>query len=283
MSAGTRIDAAGYGRVGPDLWNPAGASQASRKWAKEAKCYDDGFSADGECDRERKTTKLNTLKTLVVIGFSFLIAYAGSGPAFADTPSLPQQVAAVVQPQLDQYPAASLGVAVGVVEPGVSGAITTSIFYFGHLTGQNNDPISLNGTTEFEIGSVTKTFTTTVLASLIQQHPWLLDIPVNRIFPQTPRFKGQPTTIRDLADYTSGLPDSNRDGGSSSCTFSGGTIEDCYNLDLMFQHLSNPALSALQFAPGTAYLYSDLAVALLALAEPALAGSTAGDVILPTP
>jgi D-alanyl-D-alanine-carboxypeptidase/D-alanyl-D-alanine-endopeptidase len=41
----------------------------------------------------------------------------------------------------------------------------------------------------------------------------------------------------------------------------------------MFENLADPALTTLQFAPGTQYHYSDLAVALLALAEPVLAGS----------
>ena len=221
----------------------------------------------------RNATNLDVLKILAMIGLGFLGGYTGDNPAFADTPSLSQQVAAIVQPQLDQYPDVSLGVAVGVVEPGASGAITTSIFYFGQLTDENNNPIPLDGATEFEIGSVTKTFTTTVLASMIQERPSLLNIHINRIFPQTPTFNGQQIRIRDLADYTSGLPDSNRDGGSASCIFGGGTIEDCYDLSLMFQHLANPALSALQFAPGTAYLYSDLAVALLALAEPIFTGA----------
>jgi CubicO group peptidase (beta-lactamase class C family) len=216
------------------------------------------------------------VKRLAVIGLilSLFEGYASSSPAFA-TSSLAQQVAAIVQPQLDKGPDLSLGVAVGVVEPGPDGAITTHIFYFGQLIDQNNNPISLNGTTEFEIGSVTKTFTTTVLASLIQKTPALLNTPINNIFPGTPTFKGKKVTIRDLADYTSGLPDSDRAAGTATCTFGGGTIDNCYDLTLMFSHLSDPALSALHFAPGSAYLYSDLAVALLALAEPRLGGSTA--------
>jgi serine-type D-Ala-D-Ala carboxypeptidase/endopeptidase len=220
---------------------------------------------------EMNAKKLDAIKRLAAIGLtlSFLDGYAGGGPAFSQPP-LSKQVAAIVQPELDMYPSVRLGVAVGVVQPGDSGAITTSIFYFGQLIDQNNNPIPLNGATEFEIGSVTKTFTTTVLASQIQDRPWLLNIFTNRIFPQTPTYNGKQTTIRDLANYTSGLPDSNRNGGSPTCQFSGGTIDDCYDVDLMLQNLSNPTLSALSFAPGTHYLYSDLAVALLALAEPVL-------------
>ena len=223
----------------------------------------------GAFDRAARLFYKNLLMAVLVSGF--LSGYNGSSSS-SETTSLAQQVGNIVQPQLDKYPNVSLGVAVGVVQPGTSNAIATSTFYFGQLVDQNGDPIPLDGATEYEIGSVTKTFTITVLASQIQERLWLLNVFTNRIFPQTPTFKGQRTMIRDLADYTSGLPDTNRNGGSTRCKVSGGTIEDCYDVDLMFQHLSDSNLSALQFAPGTQYLYSDLAVALLALAEPVLAG-----------
>ena len=212
------------------------------------------------------------MKRFAVIGLT-LSVLGGAGQASADTPPLSEQIAAIVQPQLDSHPDLNLGVAVDVVQPGTSGAVNTSIFYFGKLVDQNNNPIPLDGATEFEIGSVTKTFTTTVLAAQFQYQPSLLDLPINQIFRRTPTYKGQQITLRDLADYTSGLPGSNRGQGSASCTFDGAQIEDCYDLHLMFQHLSNPTFTTLQFAPGTRYLYSDLAVAVLALAEPSLSGS----------
>jgi len=215
------------------------------------------------------------MKRFAVIGLtlSVLNGPGGAGQASADTPPLSEQIAAIVQPQLDSHPDLNLGVAVDVVQPGTSGAVNTSIFYFGKLVDQNNNPIPLDGATEFEIGSVTKTFATTVLTAQFQYQPSLLDLPINQIFRQTPTYKGQQITLRDLADYTSGLPGSNRGQGSASCTFDGAQIEDCYDLHLMFQHLSNPTFTTLQFAPGTRYLYSDLAVAVLALAEPSLSGS----------
>lgn len=205
-------------------------------------------------------------------------ATATSTPTATPTPaSLAKQIAAIVQPQLDEYPLLDLGVAVGVVQPGSNGAITTNIFFFGKLTDQDGNPISLDGGTEFEIGSVSKTFTATILASLLQKQPSLLDTSTNSIFSETPTFEGTQTTIGQLATYTSGLPDSNRGKGTATCTFGGGTIDDCYDLELMFEQLSDPALSALQFAPGTDYLYSDLGFALLALAEPIIAGSKTTD------
>jgi CubicO group peptidase (beta-lactamase class C family) len=214
--------------------------------------------------------------TLTGLMIGLLVGCGGGGSATSSSSrTLFQVVQEIVQPQLDQH-SEKLGVAVGIVQP-FKGAITSNIFFFGRLKDQAGHSLALNNETEFEIGSVSKTLTATVLASLLQSRPPLLSTLVNSIFPQTPTFGIEQATIGDLANYTSKLPDTNRGTGSSSCTFGGGSITDCYDLDLMFQNLSDPALSALQFAPGTEYLYSDLGFALLALAEPILAGSTATD------
>jgi serine-type D-Ala-D-Ala carboxypeptidase/endopeptidase len=207
---------------------------------------------------------------------AFVSMLAASVPAFASSScpaSLSDQVSSIVQTQLDAFPKVSAAAAViGIVEPGKEDAILTHVFYFGKLVDLNGNPLTLNGATEFEIGSVSKTFTATIFASLLQNNSSLFDQSTNSIFPQTPSFMGQQATLGDLSNYTSGLPDSNRDGGSSTCTFNGGTITDCFDLDLMFDNLSDPSLSGLQFAPGTEYLYSDLGYAMLALAEPVLGG-----------
>lgn len=226
-----------------------------------------------------------TIKKLVMASL-ILSLMAGCGSNSSDVvtitpppapPSLSQQVSAIVQPQLNNHPDLPLGVAVGVVQPGSGGAISTNLFFFGKLIDENGNPLSLDGGTEFEIGSVTKTFTATILAALAQKQSSVLATPTNTIFPTTPTFSGTQTTILDLANYTSGLPDSNRGSGTGTCTFQGGTITDCYDLTQLFINLADPTLSALQFAPGTSYLYSDLGYALLALAEPVLAGSTTTD------
>jgi CubicO group peptidase (beta-lactamase class C family) len=190
------------------------------------------------------------------IFLAFVWTLAATVPAFASTPcpaSLSDRVSMIVQDQLGMFPKRDLAAVVGIVEPGMNGAILTHIFYFGKLVDLNGNPLTLNGATEFEIGSVTKTFTATIFASLLQSNSSLFDLSTNRIFRQTPSFMGQETTLGDLSNYTSGLPDSNRDGGSSTCTFNGGTITDCFDLDLMFDNLSDPALSGLNFAPGTQY------------------------------
>lgn len=206
-----------------------------------------------------------------------IMALAGTAAA-ASAPSsgasLADQVAAIVQPELDKHPKLALTAVVGIVEPGSKGAALTHIFYYGKAVDENGMPLTLDGATEFEIGSVTKTFTATIFASVLQKKSSLFERDTDAIFPETPTLMGKHTTLGELSNYTSGLPDSNRGMGSSTCTFGGGTITDCYDLALMFTHLSDSALSGLRFAPGSQYLYSDLGYALLALAEPVLAGLT---------
>jgi CubicO group peptidase (beta-lactamase class C family) len=60
--------------------------------------------------------------------------------------------------------------------------------------------------TVFEIGSITKTFTATVLASMVADGSVALDDPVARHLPVAPPVKGREITLEDLATHRSGLP-----------------------------------------------------------------------------
>ena len=203
-------------------------------------------------------------------------AGAQTAEAVLSAAQLTRRVRAIVRPILNEYPKLDLGIAVGVIQPSGEAGGTSNLFFLGKLKDQNGAPLAFNGSTEFEIGSVTKTFTATILASLLQFQPGILLTSTNSIFPDTPSF-GTSTSIGELANYTSGLPDSNRDSGSKTCAFGSGTIEDCYDLTQLFENLGNSSLTSLSFAPGSSYLYSDLGFALLALAEPQLAGESTSD------
>ena len=58
----------------------------------------------------------------------------------------------------------------------------------------------------FEIGSITKTFTATVLASMLLDGLVALDDPVARHLPVAPPVVGREITLEDLATHRSGLP-----------------------------------------------------------------------------
>jgi serine-type D-Ala-D-Ala carboxypeptidase/endopeptidase len=58
----------------------------------------------------------------------------------------------------------------------------------------------------FEIGSISKTFTATLLASIVRDGLVALDDPVARHLPVPPPVKGREITLEDLATHHSGLP-----------------------------------------------------------------------------
>jgi serine-type D-Ala-D-Ala carboxypeptidase/endopeptidase len=67
---------------------------------------------------------------------------------------------------------------------------------------------SADARTIFEIGSVTKVFTATVLAAMVEDGVLRLDEPVQRYLPPGVELpvRGRPITLSDLATHTAGLP-----------------------------------------------------------------------------
>jgi CubicO group peptidase (beta-lactamase class C family) len=60
--------------------------------------------------------------------------------------------------------------------------------------------------TVFEIGSITKTFTGTLLADMARERLVALDDPVERHLPVAPPVDGRKITLEDLATHSAGLP-----------------------------------------------------------------------------
>ncbi len=70
-------------------------------------------------------------------------------------------------------------------------------------------PGTVNGDTVFEIGSITKVFTSVILADMVVHGEVKLDTPVATLLPATvkvPRRNGKEITLLDLAMHVSGLP-----------------------------------------------------------------------------
>jgi serine-type D-Ala-D-Ala carboxypeptidase/endopeptidase len=69
--------------------------------------------------------------------------------------------------------------------------------------------LPLDGNTVFEIGSITKVFTNTILADMVKRGEVSLDDPIAKYLPATvhvPERNGKQITLVDLATQTSGLP-----------------------------------------------------------------------------
>ncbi len=90
------------------------------------------------------------------------------------------------------------GLVVGVVEGGHS-----SVFGYGRANDASAEPP--RGDTLFEIGSITKVFTTTLLSILVADGLLNLEDPVRDLVPALPDLPPEMTLVR-LATHTSGLP-----------------------------------------------------------------------------
>ena len=94
------------------------------------------------------------------------------------------------------------GIVVGLVEPDGSRRVLT----FGEA-GEGARPLAASSV--FEIGSITKTFTGTVLADMVRRGRVKLDDPVGKYLPRgvrVPSLNGRQINLLDLATHTSGLP-----------------------------------------------------------------------------
>jgi D-alanyl-D-alanine-carboxypeptidase/D-alanyl-D-alanine-endopeptidase len=144
-------------------------------------------------------------------------------------------------------------VVVGLLDPN-----GTKVFGFGNISTTNNVPV--NGDTLFNIASLTKTFTTLVLADLVKEGVMNLDDPIEKYLPYNvtvPQYNGTKITLGDLATHTSGLP------FMPSNIWLNNTVGDLnpnYNSTQMYQALSNTTLLS---EPGTKFLYSDFGLGLL--------------------
>src|SRR5437870_5404246 len=119
----------------------------------------------------------------------------------------------------------------------------------------------VNGDTVFEIGSVTKTFTTLLLQDMVERDEVKLDDPVAKYLPESvkvPARDGKQITLLNLATHTGGLP---RDPGN--LTPGRGLPENAfadYTVEKLYAFLSSFALDR---EPGSKFEYSNVGMALL--------------------
>lgn len=114
--------------------------------------------------------------------------------------SLDKAVDSLLQPFITQ--ANTVGVSIAVLVDG-------KVYYYGYgetAKGNNHVP---EPNTIFEIGSISKTFTATLLADAVNKNKISLDDPANKYLPDSvPQlsFGGTPITVKTLINHSSGLP-----------------------------------------------------------------------------
>jgi D-alanyl-D-alanine-carboxypeptidase/D-alanyl-D-alanine-endopeptidase len=146
----------------------------------------------------------------------------------------------------------SAGIVVGLLEPNGHRRIVA----FGDA-GPGQPP--LDGNSVFEIGSISKVFTATVLAELVMQGKVRLDDPAQRYLPASvtlPTRNGKAITLGSLSEQNSGLPPMPANFHATDATNPFGH----YAVAQMYEFLSAYELTR---DPGTQFEYSNLGVGLL--------------------
>src|SRR5436190_201374 len=103
--------------------------------------------------------------------------------------------------RIDQQKQA-VGIVVGVIDPNGRRVVA-----YGNLA--NGDPRTLDGDTIFEIGSLTKVFTSLVLADMVNRKEVTLDDAAAKYLPENvrmPQRNGKSIALLDLSTHSSGLP-----------------------------------------------------------------------------
>ena len=146
----------------------------------------------------------------------------------------------------------SAGIVVGMLDADGS----TRIVAWGD-PGPGQPP--LDGSSVFEIGSITKVFTATVLADMVRAGEVSLDDPVQKYLPDrvhVPGHGGKAITLGSLSEQNSGLPrmPSNFEPADPSNPYAD------YTVDQLYDFLSGYELTR---DPGAQFEYSNLGVGLL--------------------
>jgi len=191
--------------------------------------------------------------------------HVGSEAPASDDGALRATVARAMAPLLESGKA--VGVAVGVVD-----STGTHVFGFGRARLDRREPP--DGRTVFEIGSITKVFTTLLLVRMVEQGRLRLDQPVEELLPDSvrvPRFEGQPITLEHLATHRSGLPriPSNLGIRPSDLVPSLSNPYADYGVDRLYRYLET---ARLRRAPRAQVSYSNLGGGLLGHALERAAG-----------
>jgi serine-type D-Ala-D-Ala carboxypeptidase/endopeptidase len=181
-----------------------------------------------------------------------------------------EQLYGLVESYLNEQPhglAVTIGYATGTNQ------FPAAAYVFGSAYDQYDHDLDLGATTPFELGSLSKTFTATLAAFLGQKYNpgWETQTIGEYSVNVGPQF--HPIPLRDLANYTSGLP---TDNGTVKIVTLPELLPTPYSPAAMLGYLKGVGTGTWKPTDtGKAYTYSNLAVSILAQLIPQFAASTA--------
>jgi serine-type D-Ala-D-Ala carboxypeptidase/endopeptidase len=191
------------------------------------------------------------IKTTFVTMASLLIL-AGNTAGTALEPTNAKENIMNIQNLLQEYleDNETPGAAVALIDHG-----KIEFFCGGNMTLDGN-PVTED--TIFEIGSITKVFTTLALMDMVDKGKVQLDDPIEKFLPEAkvPELDGTKITLRHLATHTSGIPrmPENFDVEDPSNPYANYTLENLY--EFLNHHV-------LRRSPGAQFEYSNVGVGLL--------------------
>ncbi|PJJ79617.1 serine hydrolase domain-containing protein [Mucilaginibacter auburnensis] len=157
----------------------------------------------------------------------------------------------------------TVGLSIGIIKDGV-----LNIYNYGE-TAKGNKKLP-TGNTIFEIGSITKTFTATLLAWYVNEGKAKLTDPITKYLPDSvaanPQLKN--ITLQTLSNHTSGLPRLPENYGSQTPYDRENPYKN-YTKQLLYSYLKRCRLNT---DPGKTYAYSNLGVGLLGIVLEKISG-----------
>ncbi|MFD6347942.1 serine hydrolase domain-containing protein [Streptomyces roseolus] len=194
-----------------------------------------------------------TARTVVAAALAAgLTVTALAAPALAADPAAPAAPAAAKKDH-----AATRAALQAAVDAGVPGAVAQARADGRSWTGTAGER---GGDDRFRVGSITKTFTATVLLQLQAEGRLDLDDPVEKWLPGVVRghgHDGRKVTVRQLLNHTSGIYNVTADPGFQEKVFGPAFLQHRYDRWTPRQLVAVAMEHAPDFAPGTSWNYSN--------------------------
>jgi|SoiMethySBSTD1v2_1073268.scaffolds.fasta_scaffold226684_2 D-alanyl-D-alanine-carboxypeptidase/D-alanyl-D-alanine-endopeptidase len=211
----------------------------------------------------------------LVVSPTLTSIYGSASASFANTSSqkkteepatftISDKLKETIKSTVEKKNQTNAAIVIGLVDPN-----GTQFYGYGNLSNAN--PIPVDKDTIFAIASITKVFTTILLADMANRGLVNLEDPIEKYLPpnvKVPTYNGQKITLENLATHTSGLSEfgthcmKDFDGFDTNIQNRHFFIECSknYTFDQLYQDLSNTTLTR---EPGSKYVYSTFGIGLL--------------------